>query len=283
MATFLARTITESGGSLPSSAPDAFADDLGSTHEPAINRLAAVGVVQGKSARSYDPGGRVTRAQMATFLARAYEYRAGQALPDGSGFFSDTGGVHERNIDRVAAAGITGGASARRYEPDRSVTRAQMASFLARLLDLLVDERVATLPPSPAIYFADIPLISQSLNRPYRTSFGAASVSGDSYLRSVIYELRGTANIRWREWDLGRDYVRLRATLGLRDDTGADTRGVMRVYLDGVEAVEVPIQFGRSVPLDLDVRGVLRVRLEVQNTTDGQSFWVWGNARVNAW
>ena len=77
---------------------------------------------------------------MASFLARAVD------LP-GTGtdyFVDDDGSVHETNINKIAAAGITVGCTppARdrsvgdRYCGDESVTRAQMASFLARALDL---------------------------------------------------------------------------------------------------------------------------------------------------
>ena len=53
----------------------------------------------------YCPDDSVTRAQMATFLARAFDLEA--ATPAG---FADTGGnTHEANIDALAAAGITTG------------------------------------------------------------------------------------------------------------------------------------------------------------------------------
>ena len=42
----------------------------------------------------------------------------------------------EASINRLAAAGITGGCGARRYCPNDNVTRGQMASFLVRALDL---------------------------------------------------------------------------------------------------------------------------------------------------
>lgn len=50
-----------------------FADDAGSTHEEAINRLAAAGIAQGKSAGLYAPSDPVRRAAMASFLQRTME------------------------------------------------------------------------------------------------------------------------------------------------------------------------------------------------------------------
>ena len=146
MAAFLARTILESGGSLPSSPPPAF-DDLGSSPADvrlAVEQLAAVGVVRGRSGRTFDPRASVTRGQMASFLANAYEYRSGRTLPQGGNFFDDdNGSVHENAIDKVAAVGFTGGTSGTSFSPDRPTERGQTASFATRVLDLLVEEGTA--------------------------------------------------------------------------------------------------------------------------------------------
>jgi hypothetical protein len=140
MATFLARTIVKSGGSLPQWPKDAFDDDNGSLHERAVNQLAAVGISNGAGERRYDPAGLVTRGQMATFLARTWSYRTGRLMPEGADFFTDDDGtVHEKSIGKVARAGFTGGIAPGRYGPFLSTDRGQMATFLARLLDLLVE------------------------------------------------------------------------------------------------------------------------------------------------
>ena len=51
-------------------------------------------------------------------------------------FWDDDGNVHEPNIIRLADLGVTAGCDYARYCPDRSVTRGQMATFIARTLDL---------------------------------------------------------------------------------------------------------------------------------------------------
>ncbi len=111
-----------------------FYDDDGNVHEGAIEAIASRGVTLG-----CDPDGTiycvaesVTRDQMASFLARAFE------LPEaGHDFFpDDDGSVHEDNINRLAAAGIAEGFDDGTYGPRLPVTREQMASFLARALDL---------------------------------------------------------------------------------------------------------------------------------------------------
>jgi hypothetical protein len=146
MASFLARLVLRTGGELPNDPPDRFADDNGSVHELRINQLAAIGVVSGRDG-AYLPLEPVTRAQMATFLTRTYEARSAQQLPPAADYFADdAGNVHEPRINQAAAAGFTGGAGNGGYNPAVPVRRDQMATFLARVLDRLVDEDFANPP-----------------------------------------------------------------------------------------------------------------------------------------
>lgn len=69
-ATFLVRAL-----SLPTTSDDYFRDDLNHTHEGAINRLAASGVTRGCNPPTNDrycPNRPLTRAETATFFARAF-------------------------------------------------------------------------------------------------------------------------------------------------------------------------------------------------------------------
>jgi hypothetical protein len=109
-----------------------FVDDDGNTHEPYIEAIAAAGITTGCGADRYCPGDTVTRAQMASFLARTLGLDPVQA-----GSFTDIGGsVHAGNINAIAVEGITLGCTATEYCPNDRVRRDQMASFLARALGL---------------------------------------------------------------------------------------------------------------------------------------------------
>ena len=111
-----------------------FTDDDGNTHEGMIEAIAAIDVTTGCNAEGtlYCPDDDVSRAQMASFLARALD------LPDSTTdwFTDDDGNTHEANINKIADAGITLGIGGGLYDPDGFVTRGQMASFLARALGL---------------------------------------------------------------------------------------------------------------------------------------------------
>ncbi len=146
MASFVARLIDATAADLPPGA-DAFDDDNTSGHQDNINRLAAAGIVSGTGGRTYSPHTQVTRAQMATFLVRAAQFVAGHSLPAGVDAFGDDGGSnHQPNINAAAEAGIATGTGPGAFSPNNPVSRAQMANFLARLADLLVDEGRASPP-----------------------------------------------------------------------------------------------------------------------------------------
>jgi hypothetical protein len=125
MASFLARALD-----LPATTTNFFTDDDTSIHHGAINRLAAAGITGGCTATQFCPKDLVTRAQMASFLARALKLPA-----TSTDFFTDdTGNIHEGAINRLRAAGITGGChrTFAWFCPGMSVTREQMAAFLER-------------------------------------------------------------------------------------------------------------------------------------------------------
>ena len=96
---------------------DYFGDDAGSIHEADINRIAA-----GRHRRSdaqptaFCPDTQVTRAQMASFLARAL----GLPAATRDYFSDDAGSMHEADINRVAEAGIAFGCGGRPLLPGRS-------------------------------------------------------------------------------------------------------------------------------------------------------------------
>jgi hypothetical protein len=153
MASFLARFIDNAAergdaNGLPADAPRAFTDvDPANPHAQAIARLADAGIVQGRGDGTYDPSGRVTRDQMASFIRRAIEHAAGRSLPAARDtFVDDTGLVHEESIDRLAGIGVASGVGGFDYRPRADIRRDAMASLLMRGADYLVTEGLTTPP-----------------------------------------------------------------------------------------------------------------------------------------
>ncbi len=148
MATLLVNALRAAGVNV-AAATSTFTDiPDGDVHAGDIGALAQLGVAKGHTPTEFDPAGRVTREQMATFLNRAYVVAAGSPLPAGpAGVFTDIpdGDGHTADIEAVAAAGISLGHTATTFQPGVAVPRDQLASFLARTLNL-----VAQVKPLPA-------------------------------------------------------------------------------------------------------------------------------------
>ena len=115
-------------------ATGSFVDDDDSVHQADIESIAAAGITKGCNPpdnNRFCPDEPVTRAQMASFLARALDLPMAPA-----GRFTDVGdSVHADDIARLAGAGIIKGCNPPvndEFCPDEPVSRAQMASFLVR-------------------------------------------------------------------------------------------------------------------------------------------------------
>lgn len=121
-----------------------FWDDDDSVFEADIEWLVSRAITQGcdTSGIRFCPDDRVTRGQMAAFLARALDLPASSR----DWFADDDGSTFEDDINKIADAGITLGCGGSRYCVDDFVTRGQMAAFLVRTYDL---------PPGGSIEFTD--------------------------------------------------------------------------------------------------------------------------------
>jgi hypothetical protein len=123
--------------------PAGFVDLGGSPFTREIGALAEAGITRGCNPPANDrfcPDDPVTRGQMAAFLVRALGLE-----PMPAGFVDLGGSPFTREIGALAEAGITRGCNPPandRFCPRSPVTRAEMATFLARALR--VD---ATVPP----------------------------------------------------------------------------------------------------------------------------------------
>ena len=145
IATLLAG-IVQRAGRLPSQAPNAFDDDNGDVHEANINKLTALGIINGVGERRFAPERQVTRGQIATLLIGVQEFLTGKPLARQATPFTDILlDTHRANIEKAASAGLVRGTSATTYSPAGSTRRDQAASLVARELEVLVAEGVV--PP----------------------------------------------------------------------------------------------------------------------------------------
>ncbi|MFG2681782.1 NPCBM/NEW2 domain-containing protein [Streptomyces sp. NPDC048392] len=117
---------------------------------------------------------------------------------------------------------------------------------------------------------------------------GSYSVDGTAYSNSVAAQVSkpcgSGADPEVLEYQLGRKWKTLKATVGLSDDSDSDFTMAFEVYLD--DALKESFTFGvnhhRNV--SISVVGVARVKLRAIYSKGpdvcGIDFAVWGNARV---
>jgi len=158
MAVWLVRVL-DGGAGPEADVSSRFSDvDAGVWWAPYVERLAELGVTRGCATGPlrYCPQEAVTRAQMASFLVRAFDLGVGP--PAG---FADVrpGGTHAANIDALAASGVTQGCAETMFCPRRDTTRAQMATFLHRARNLGdTAGRIPTFDPFTTPTVSDIDL-----------------------------------------------------------------------------------------------------------------------------
>ncbi len=112
------------------------------TTQVAIEELAALGITSGVAEDLFDPGGAVSRWEMALFLDRTVTL-LGVDVPEVELVFQDLAGLPVEVTDaitRIAALGITTGTTPETFEPDGLVSREQMATFLSRTVATLLEE-----------------------------------------------------------------------------------------------------------------------------------------------
>ena len=100
-----------------------------------IDCLYGLGVTTGKTDDTFAPSDPVTRAEMAAFLARIWEAAGWTCLTAPAPFNDvDESAWYAGYVNCIFGLEITEGKAPGTFAPDEPVTRAQMASFLSRLL-----------------------------------------------------------------------------------------------------------------------------------------------------
>lgn len=193
MATFLTAAL-----GLPASGIDHFGDDDGTAHEGSINALVAAGIGSGFADGTYRPLTPVSRGQMASLLAEAFD------LPTGTSDFSDAAGVHEEGIGAVASAGITQGFADGTFRPGAPVRRSQLATFLINTVQgASVTPPSGGTPPPPSDLPVDLldgdlgPLSLEALSVSWQRTGTLYCVFGSTHMSVTAPTVHATGYTRW--------------------------------------------------------------------------------------
>ncbi|MFA9446062.1 S-layer homology domain-containing protein [Egicoccus sp. AB-alg6-2] len=140
LASMLDRLVTASGHPRTAATTKRFTDvPAGNVHAEAIGRMAAAGIVAGRTDGSFDPAGAVTRGQLATMLTRLHEQVWNGALPATTARLPDVpvGSAHARGAGAMAHLEVMPviRSSQGDFVPGAAVTRAQLTSHLMMLAD----------------------------------------------------------------------------------------------------------------------------------------------------
>ena len=124
---------------------------------------------------------------------------------------------------------------------------------------------------------------------PLRSEYGVANepaeINGEQYAQSVIMRAdKGYVPYGDAEYNLGRKWRNLDATIGLRDDSPSEAALKFEVFADGTRLHEERMQIGESSEISLDVSGKLRLILKVSYDSseeiDTYCYGVWGDIRL---
>lgn len=136
-----AKMIVKTFGLEDASATETFADVAdGDWYKLYVASAAKAGIIEGRSATSFDPSATITRAEMATMASRALtkvlEYKAveGEAALK----FADTAAIDaslKAGVALAAEQGIVVGEEGNKFNPNNDSTRAQAAVVIYRLLN----------------------------------------------------------------------------------------------------------------------------------------------------
>lgn len=138
MAAMLARLVIAAEVPLPSEPPQPFVDVDDSVHRDAIAQVAALGLVEGRADGRFRPEATLSRGQVATLLVRTAAVFGIEAVDVADAFADDDGSIHETAINEAVALRLVRGLPDSRFEPEAMVLREHAASFLARLIRVLV-------------------------------------------------------------------------------------------------------------------------------------------------
>ncbi len=126
----------------PAGFPDVAA---GAVHARSIDCIAANGVTSGRADGTFGPGSTVSRAEMATFLSRIIRGAQPDLDEPEPADFSDVDDdhAHAGSIDLLVDLEVVRGYPDGTFRPAAPVKREQMATFLVRTYEVLVDDAAA--------------------------------------------------------------------------------------------------------------------------------------------
>jgi hypothetical protein len=116
------------------------------------------------------------------------------------------------------------------------------------------------------------------------TTGADVGVNGATQLQSVVVSadrvLGDVGRSCYTDYNLSRQWVRLKGGVGISDTSTATLQCRLEVFADGNPIFNQTVSLGEISPIDLDVTNVLRLRLQVTETARGSGGCVWTGLRI---
>jgi hypothetical protein len=149
---------------------------------------------------------------------------------------------------------------------------------------------VAESPTSIELTSKEAPLVKSSSgytedDNQYPPETGSIAISGTNYEKALRSSSRGKIlypNIIYWDFNASKDWGRFEAIAGVDDSSDSEMSALFQIIGDGKVLWEQPILFGQSVPVALDITGVLRLRLRIESRRDGAGYLGWANPTLIA-
>ncbi|MEZ7172902.1 S8 family serine peptidase [Sporosarcina sp. OR05] len=126
---------------VPGVTPPVFTDITNTFAAKEINKLAAMGIIQGKTETEFAPNAQISRAEFAVLLARALDLE----LKDYEGTFSDVNTSKKwafAGVEAAARAGIINGTADGKFNPDAPIKREEIAAMVIRAIEFKDKEKL---------------------------------------------------------------------------------------------------------------------------------------------
>ena len=157
MASMMARLLASAQVPLPSEPPMPFTDVGDSVHRDGIAVVAALGVIDSGD-EAFRPHARVTRGDVATWLVRLAAAVGVTTSDPADAFDDDDGTAVEDAVNHAVALRLVRGHADQTFRADEVVRRDQAASFLSRLIRVLVHRSLLKDRPVPSFAARRTPL-----------------------------------------------------------------------------------------------------------------------------
>ena len=175
--------------------------DIGSTNwaKANIEVIAAKNITSGVSETRFDPAGKVTRAQFATFLVRAL----GIDLPAYKGTFADVpkGQWYTEYVEAAQASGIINGTGSNNFAPNEEITREQMAVMVINAYTYATGQTANDVGKDVNTGFDDLDQAASWSNDAIKASFKLGIINGvskTSYEPEMLAQRDQAASVIYR-------------------------------------------------------------------------------------